>query len=116
VDSQSFWEGAVIKGNAPWFFKLWGIPFVVVGLYIIIGRFFVDARIRRATAYGVTSDRVIMISGFPRRTVKSVSLLSLSEISFAEDGSGTITLGSDSQAATAPADETAIVEVNNSAV
>ncbi len=41
-----FWESSVISTNAPFFFKLWGIPFVLVGLYMVIGRFFADAKAR----------------------------------------------------------------------
>ncbi len=50
---------------------------------------------RKTTAYGVTSERVIVVSTFPGRTVKSVTLRSLSDISLAEqpDGSGTIMRG-----------------------
>jgi len=83
----------VVTTQAPFFFKLWGIPFVLVGLYIVVGRFFVDARTRGRTFYGVTSERIIIISGVFSRQTKSLQLRTLSDISLTEraDGSGTIT-------------------------
>ena len=58
-----FWEVSVIQTDAPKFFVLWGIPFVLVGIYMIIGRFFLEAKSRKNTAYAVTSRRVIITSG-----------------------------------------------------
>jgi hypothetical protein len=90
-----FWESSVLASNAPAFFRLWGIPFVAVGLYFVVGRFFVDARQRQNTVYGVTSSRVILISGLLHESVKSLQLRGLSEISLSErpDGSGSVVLG-----------------------
>ena len=87
-----FWESSVLRTGAPGFFALWGIPFVLVGIYITIGRFFFDAARRRKTTYGLTSSRIIIAAG---RTTKSLSLATLSEVSLTEraDGSGTITFG-----------------------
>src|ERR1700704_3187139 len=47
-----FWETmAVTQQKEAGFFSLWGIPFVVVGLYLIVGRFLFDAWIRRGMSY-----------------------------------------------------------------
>ena len=90
-----FWESSVVTKGAPFFFMLWGIPFVLVGLYIVFGRFFVDAHIRQRTFYGITTERIIIVSGLFSRQTKSLQLRTLSDISLTErpDGSGTITFG-----------------------
>jgi hypothetical protein len=90
-----FWELSVIRGDAPLFFTLWGVPFVLMGLHLIVGRFFVDAWQRARTYYGVTTERVLIASGLFQRQVKSLSLRGLAEITITErsDRSGTITFG-----------------------
>jgi Bacterial PH domain len=90
-----FWEGGVMFTNAPFFFKLWGIPFVAVGIYIIAGRFFVDAKKRANTIYGITQDRIIIRSGIFSKDIKSLAIRTLSDISMSQkwDNSGTISLG-----------------------
>jgi len=67
-------------------------PFVVAGLYIIFGRFFVDARLRSRNFYGLTNERVIIVSGWGGNKVTSVSLRTANNISFHQgrNGSGTI--------------------------
>jgi hypothetical protein len=94
-----FWESQVWRMHAPGVFKLWGIPFVCVGLYITVGRFFYDAWRRSRTAYGVTTQRVLIASGGVAPALKSLDLGTLPSVSLSErpDGSGTITFG--------PADE-----------
>lgn len=71
------------------------IPFILIGLYIFIGRFFVDAMMRARTEYALTNRRAIIVSGFFSRSVKSIDLLSTPEILLNErsDKSGTITFG-----------------------
>jgi hypothetical protein len=90
-----FWEAGVLKGGAPGFFALWGVPFVLVGAYMIVGRFFVDAWQRARTCYALTDQRAIIISGIVSRQVKSLPLRTMSDITLHEraDGSGSITLG-----------------------
>ncbi len=91
----AFWEASVITKGAPFFFKLWGVLFVLVGLYIVFGRFFVDATTRERTFYGVTTERIIIVGGLFSRQITSLQLRTLSGISLTErpDGSGTIAFG-----------------------
>ncbi|MFF2346872.1 hypothetical protein [Pseudarthrobacter sp. NPDC058119] len=45
------------------FFALWGIPFVLVGLYFIFGRFIYKKRRKLRTVYGLTDRRAIVYVG-----------------------------------------------------
>jgi hypothetical protein len=83
------------KGSAAWPALVPIAPFILIGLYIFIGRFFVDAMMRARTEYALTNRRAIIISGFFSRSVKSIDLLSTPEILLNERGdkSGTITFG-----------------------
>ena len=90
-----FWEYSMVTSNAPFFMSLWGIPFVLIGVYFIVGRFFVDARQRARTFYGLTNERVLIVSGIRRTTVRSLQLRSMSDVALSEgpDGTGTLTFG-----------------------
>jgi len=90
-----FWEARVFNSGAPLFFILWGIPFVLVGLYVVAGRFLVDAKQRSKTFYGLTEDRIIIVSGLFQKKTKTLNLQTLSDISLTEreDRTGTITFG-----------------------
>ncbi len=90
-----FWEYMAITGGAPFFFALWGIPFVLIGLYIIIGRFFFDSVQRRNTYYALTDERVIIISGIFNQNIKSLDIKNLPEINIrtTSNDKGTITFG-----------------------
>jgi hypothetical protein len=92
-----FWESSVLGiPNAPLVMKLWGIPFVLIGLYLIVGRFFVDAKMREKTIYALTGERILIFSGILRRESKSLTLRNIPEVSVvkARDASGTISFGS----------------------
>lgn len=57
------WEVGVLLGGAPVIFVLWGIPFVVMGLYMMFGRFIYKRRAKLRTAYGVTAQRALVAVG-----------------------------------------------------
>ncbi|HSI12118.1 MAG TPA: PH domain-containing protein [Chthoniobacter sp.] len=96
-----FWEVMAVTqtskapGPIAIVFPLFGVPFVFVGLYFIFGRFFFDAASRARTFYGVTDERIIIISGVFSRQIKSLQLRTLTDVSLTQrnDGSGTITFG-----------------------
>lgn len=79
-------------GYIPVMFPLFGLPFVAMGLYMMIGRFFFDSWMRARTAYGVTNERVIIVSGLRTPSIQSLNLKTLTNISFTENGDGTGTI------------------------
>lgn len=74
---------------------LFGVPFLLIGLYLVPGKFFLDARARRRTFYGLTDRRVIIVSGLFSTTVNSLLRKTLNDVSVQQkrDGSGTIYFG-----------------------
>lgn len=90
-----FWEVGVIVSGAPPFFWLWGIPFVLVGLYITVGRFFFARREGQRTRYVLTNQRVVIRAGTLRARLTELDLTNLPpiQLSSARFGTGTITFG-----------------------
>jgi hypothetical protein len=78
-------------GGEDWSFKLFGLPFLILGLYFIIGRFLVDIALRQRLTYLVT-DRRIVVLGPSSTSVKSLDIKRLPALEFSErrDGSGTL--------------------------
>jgi hypothetical protein len=89
-----FWEYNVVKIGVP-LFALFGLPFIIMGIYISVGRFFLDNIRRKNTMYGITDNRVIIKSGLFSKDIKSLNIRTISDITFKEktDGSGTISFG-----------------------
>jgi hypothetical protein len=87
-----FWETQAFATNGPVFMRLWGIPFVLIGLYIMVGRFFRDAYVRSRQIYALTSKRLLVLKG---KSLQSNSLRSLPQLTLTsmKDGTGTINFG-----------------------
>jgi hypothetical protein len=76
-------------------FKLFGLPFLVVGLDVTFGRFFIDVWLRRRLQYAVTNRRILIYKKGGTATSKSVDIRHLPSIELSErsDGSGSIRFG-----------------------
>ncbi|WP_294121063.1 hypothetical protein [Sphingomonas sp.] len=90
-----FWEASVLTIGAPGFFAVWGIPFVLVGLYFVFGRFLVDIWVRRGTRYELTDQRIIIerIGMFSKTTALMISDLPPMTLNERRSGRGTIRFG-----------------------
>jgi hypothetical protein len=64
-----FWGNGAKNGTPSTFMAIWGIPFIVIGQYLIWGRFIHDAWLKRRTYYAVTNRRVlVMQEGWKQKT------------------------------------------------
>jgi hypothetical protein len=90
-----FWEFTVITTGGPLFFALWGIPFVLIGLYMIFGRLYVARREAANTAYAITDQRVLIETGAFRRRLVQLDLrdLPMAQLDDLGRGLGSITFG-----------------------
>ena len=90
-----FWETMVLRSKASSLFALWGMPFILAGVYFTVGRFAVDLWLRRRTRYGLTNRRILIVRSGAFSKVTSVSLDRLPDMYLNErpDGRGTIRFG-----------------------
>jgi hypothetical protein len=91
-----FWEMLALKTSRTLtLFSLWGIPFVLVGIYGVVGRFIIDGWMRRRIWYGVTDQRILILRAPPFSKFTSINTDRLPELSLNEkaDGRGTIYFG-----------------------
>jgi hypothetical protein len=91
-----FWETIVVRmPQSPIFMKLWGIPFILIGLYLIVGRFLTDAWIRRSLQYAITNKRILIYRSGPfgKFTALSLKQLPATDIIERADSTGTIRFG-----------------------
>lgn len=94
-----FWCGFVIFWNVgvwsipgegpPLFFRLFGLAFLLIGLYFLIGRFFHDAAIRKNMFYAVTDQRILVLR---RSKITSLDIRRLPRLELTEHNDGTGTL------------------------
>jgi hypothetical protein len=90
-----FWESGVAQKGVPLFFLLWGVPFVLIGLFLIIGRFFADAWLRGRTRYALTNRRILIERGgaFPKFTALHLDTMPATQFAPGAAGRGTLRFG-----------------------
>ncbi len=57
----AFWTYGVVHRHAALFLRLWGVMLVGVGLFLVIGRFLLDAWGRYGIRYAVTDQRILIL-------------------------------------------------------
>jgi hypothetical protein len=72
-----FWEFGVVSSGGPIFMWIWGIPFIMFGVYLVVGRLVVRALQLRSTTYAVTNRRLIETIRRPRLRVTEAYLRNL---------------------------------------
>lgn len=84
-----FWFVSAMQVGA---FALFGIPFVCVGIYITVGRFFHMAHRRKNTAYVITTAKIIRRQG-RRIDMLDAKTMPAIHVTARTDGTGTIRFG-----------------------
>jgi hypothetical protein len=67
-------------------------PFLLIGLYLLAGRFRLDARLRANTYYALTSQRIIVITEGRSRRVHTIKLDQIVDVQLTHRADGTGTL------------------------
>lgn len=88
-----FFEGKA--GPSPRLFLIFGIAFIAVGLYVMIGRFFYKKWKKQHTYYAVTEKRVLILTTGWYRQLKAASIDNLPSIekSTGKNGTGNVIFG-----------------------
>lgn len=98
VDEQMHWSGQPYQGLSFSRHDVFLIPFILMGLFITVGRHWYDRMRRGYTYYGITNERILIVHGIVRQRITSHDMGSLPALSVEEnvDGTGTIRFGSSS--------------------
>ena len=90
-----FWEATALRMAHGTLFPLWGLPFLLSGLYIAAGRFVLDAWLRRNLSYAVTDRRVLIRRSGPFPRVTALGFDQLHEVTLLPGirGGGTVRFG-----------------------
>jgi len=93
-----FWEAGALRSGAGPLFAVWGIPFVAIGLYLVVGRFFYKRYRKRRTLYAVTTRRALILTSVRGERLDAVFLNQCPAVTkrVHSNGVGSISFGSGS--------------------
>jgi len=82
-------------------FPLFGLPFVLIGLYMIVGRIFADAYLRRGTHYTLTNlDTYIATNVFGRKKLKNYPISAGQQVTLEDGTPGSVWFATETVATT----------------
>lgn len=93
ANALGYWRTSSREGGSNLFMVLWGIPFLIMGNYIVWGRFFRDAWLKRRTYYAVTNRRVIILQEGWKRKANWMYLEAIPTIESEGTTTGTLWFG-----------------------
>jgi len=92
-----FWELSALgmlfvnssnETNIPIVFPLFGIPFVIMGLYFIFGRFIYKKWKKRRTYYAITNKRVLIITNTNNKKIMAEFIDNIPAINYSQKSNG----------------------------
>lgn len=89
-----FWNVSVWKSGAPLMFRVFGFPFLIVGIYMVFGRFIHASMQKKNTYYALTNLRVVILT---RRSTRAQYIrdIPFETVTEHQNGYGTIVFGPD---------------------
>ncbi len=100
VPFSLLWMGGVliaaptmVFGNTALFVKFFGLFFLAVGAYAVIGRFLIDFLIRRRTRYALSSRRAFIATSAFGRSLSELPITPELQVHLKDGRLGSVTLG-----------------------
>lgn len=81
-----YWTWSVWQEEADLIPAAMGGVMVVIGLHQFVGRLLLDAYLRARTYYGVSDQRMVIVTAGPRRSVQSIGLAELPDVTLETTG------------------------------
>ncbi|MCT4660870.1 MAG: hypothetical protein N4A40_03340 [Tissierellales bacterium] len=80
------WETMAFSIGAPFIFQLFAVPYILIGLYVLIGRYILKIYLKRNTNYCVTNQRIIILKKLKSFKVESEEISNLSIVNIENKG------------------------------